>query len=143
MSIITASDSESRMNSRRAERLPRVRVDADLPHAGGRAPTGAVVVPREVRVDAAHPRQPDWIGPRHGRIGGGVEQVAVLDVGGDESEPPVVVAKRGRVDAARGTGTGRQTQLLRPVQGVAELGPGHQVAAGSQEAPLESIPPSL
>ncbi len=114
-----------------AERLPGGRVDADLRDPGDRAPAGAVLVPGQVGIDAGDARRPDGIRPRSGGVRGGDDQVAaaLAAVGDDQPEAAVVVAQGGGVDPAGGRHGGGQPQLVRPVQGVADLRPVHQVSA--------------
>lgn len=120
-----------------AVRLPGGRVDTDLRDPGDRAPAGAVLVPDQVGIDAGDTRCPDGVRPGSGGVGGRDDQVAaaLAAVGDDQPEAAVVVAQGGGVDAAGGRHGGGQTQLVRPVQDVADLPPVHQVTTVEEGTP--------
>src|SRR5690606_2557556 len=101
--------------------------------AGEGAPAGAVLLPREVGVDAGQ-ADPHRVAPRPlGPLGRDDEGAAAVDVGVDDPVTAVVVTDRGGVEPAGRLGAGEgQGQLCGAVQHVADLLPVHQVLAVEQ-----------
>ncbi len=100
---------------------------------GGRGivhqPRRAVIVDEQRRIDAADIFDPHRIGPGPcGILGGDDEIAAAIDAGVDDIEDALVMGDGGREHAARQTQP-VEIQLAWPVDGIADLGPVHQVAA--------------
>src|SRR5581483_5028250 len=91
-------------------------------------PCVAVGVEEQRRIDAVE-AEPDRIGPRAGGVRGGEEEVSpAVDHRAQQVERAVVKRERGREEPVRDA-RARVVDLPRPIDGVAELFPVHEIAA--------------